>query len=494
MLTIYGSCWLFHSCNVFHLRYAIGGQNNQLQRFSGRPNDNRRKFHPNIKHLVSDYLFDPDVYIENFSLYRGVCIPVSICLTILVGIEKKPPSHITKKDVSQILPCLNFHHLVEHKKCEPPSIPLKNFKNLEKANSPIPLKLSKLIPGLSTFRGIALNLFRIQCGDSENDKTIHIYPKLLSPKHDSNEYLQVDLIEDGPHLWANSQINPLHNPKTLHSSPAHVLVVPDFIKFLYTNNLQYQHNGARDCHFCCRICQSLFKSAVSFKSHKIACNPFPSGHKTSKRKIRNRIISHHLSQNPYTGKTEVSGLRFRRGELHKLLLPLTLTACDVESFLHTPKPEQPTPSGAEKIHSVFAYALAHTSLHDHLHLPSNLSKPRGMCYDPETQSEDDFMLSFLLTLRQDAKMLSLFLAESFERDPGIPIKSNFSPEENFHWNLHKRCIFCGNLFFSHKFKRSDTPIRAVSTFRKPFSIIRTKEKVLPARDHVHLQLKSKLQA
>lgn len=494
MLTIYGSCWLFHSCTTFHTRFAVGNLNNRLQRFSGRCKLNMREFHPNIKHLVSDYLLDPDIYKETYSPYAGACVPISICLTILINIEKRPPNSITKKDVSQLLSLLNFHHLVEYKRNELPSIPLKNFKALEKANSPIPLKLTKFSSNMSQFRGIAVNLFRIQRGDSENEKTIHIFAKLLSSNHDSEHYLQVDLIEDGPHLWADDEAYPHQKPKAPHFSPAHILVVPNFIKFLYTNNLRFQSHGARDCHYCCRICHSLFNSYASFSSHKIACNPFPSGHKVSKRKIRNKIISHHLTQNPYTGKTEVSGLRFKRGELHKLLVPLTLSSCDVESFLHTPKPDQPAPSGAESIHSVFAYAIAHTSLHDHLHLPPSLAKPRGMCYNPKTESEDDFMLSFLLTLRQDAKLLSLFLAESFEKDPGIPKKSNFSPEEDLHWKLHMRCIFCGNLFYSNKFKRSDTPVRGVSTFRKPFTIIRTKEKVLPARDHVHLQLKSKLQA
>ena len=494
MLTIYGSSWLFYSCTVFHIRFAVGNLHNHLQRFSGRCKQSMRQFHPNIKHLVTDYLMDPDIYKEKFSPYKGVCIPISICLTILIKIGKKTPCLITKKNVSELLQCLNFHHLIEYKKNEIPSIPLKNFNKLEKANSPIPPKLIKFYSKLSEFKGIALNLFRIQVGDNKNEKDIHIFPKLLSKFYDLEEYLQIDLAEDGPHLWENSETYPYQNPKPPNFSPSHILAIPNFLRFIYTNNLQYQAHGARDCHFVCRVCLALHKSYCSFLSHKSVCNPFPSGAKVSKRKIRNRIISHHLAQNPFTGKTEVSGLRFKRGDLHKLLLPLTLSACDVESFLHTPKPNQSTPSGTEKIHSVFAYALAHTSLHDHLHLPLSLSKPRGMCYNPETQSEDDFMLSFLLTLRDDAKLLSKFLQESFERDPGIPKKSNFSPEESFHWNLHRRCIFCGNLFYSQKFKRTNTPIRAVSTFRRPFSIVKSKEKVLPARDHVHLQLKSNLQA
>ena len=208
----------------------------------------------------------------------------------------------------------------------------------------------------------------------------------------------------------------------------------------------------------------------------------------------NLAVSTPPTVHPFTGKPETSGLQFRRGDLNKLLLPLSLTSCDLEAFLHDPTPVEGRshPSGAEKVHSIFAYSLAHTSLHDHLPLPPDLAAPRGMCYNPATESQDQFMLSFLFTLRDDAKKLSRFYADAFERDPG-PLKvQNFSQDQKLRWALNKRCIFCGNLFYSFKFKRTPE-VRAVSTFRK-FSIVRTKIKVLPARDHDHLQLNANLRA
>ena len=159
-----------------------------------------------------------------------------------------------------------------------------------------------------------------------------------------------------------------------------------------------------------------------------------------------------------------------------------------------PKAEVPRlPTGAEKIHSVFAYAFAHTSLHDHLPLPSELSRPRACVYDPDVQSEDDFMLSFLLSLRKDAKPLSMYVKECYEKDPGVPLRRCFDDEALVKWNLQNRCIYCGNMFFSYRFKRSDTQIRAVST-RNKFKLVKSKERTLPCRHHLHLELSSKLQA
>ena len=486
---VYGSSWVFHSLKIFHARYAVANVNNRFEQFSGKCCPNPRVFHQNVKPFLDTYVLDPDAFKEKNSPYHATCIPIGIALKILISVEKKMATTISKRDVSKILHLINFHHLVEYRGNEQPFIPLKNFRELEKSNSPIPLRLTQYLPYLSNYQGISLNLFRIDLSQTnDQNKAIHIFPRYLSEFHSSEQHFQIDLIEDQPNLWAETFSNNHSKPKP---PSQHVLAVPNFIQFLYRNNRKYQKHNFRDCKYVCRICQNLYKTYAEFEHHKTVCLSFPTGARVSKRRAKNRIISHHLTNNIFTGKTEVSGLTFKRGELHKLLVPLTLSSCDIEAFLHD-STGLSHPTNAEKIHSVFAYALAHSSLHNHLPLPQNLSCPRGMCYNPSTESETDFMLSFLLTLRDDAKKLSNFINDAFELDPGPPIPNkNFTPEDKLKWNLSTRCIFCGNKFYSFRFKRID--VRAVSTFRR-FSIVKSKERVLPTRDHAHLQLSSKLQA
>ena len=487
-LLVFGSSWLFFKILVCHIRFAVGNLNNRLEHFSGHPKQSRQ-FHPNIRSILSHHCYDPDTYVESSSPYKGVCIPIAICLKILVSIEKKFPCLITKNDVSKLLPLLNFHHLIEYKKNFLPSIPLSNFRQLDKSNTPIPIRLTQHSKHLSNFKGISCNLFRFDLSKTdEHNKSIHIFPRYLGQFYDCEDYLQIDMVEDHPDLWQDQPHN--HQPKKTCSN--HVLIIPNFLQFLYMNNRKYQSHGYRDCKYVCRVCQNFFRDFSEAKMHKTVCSPFPSGGKVSKRRAKNKIISHQLSQNPFTGKTEVSGLRFKRGDLNKLLLPLTLSSFDLESFMQNPEGHS-HPSGAEKIHSIFAFALAHTSLHDHLPLPADLSAPRGLCYEPSSQNQEEFMMSFLLTLRDDAKKLSRFIANAFDLDPGPPSPQNFSQDEKLHWQINRRCIFCGNLFGSFRYKRNDTHVRAVSTFRN-FSIVKTKVKVLPARDHSHLQLSSKLRA
>ena len=476
---------------VFHIRFAVGNLNNRLDRFSGKCGEGIRQFHPNIKHLLHTYVFDPDNFSEIKSPYRGICVAIAISLKILVSIDNKWPSYITKKDVSNLLSLFNFHHLVEYKRNLLPAIPLSNFRNLDKCNSPIPLRLAAHNKSLARFKGIACNLFRFDLSKTDDhNKAIHIFPRYLSSNYDSEDYLQIDMVEDHHELWQD-QPQDQHQKK---SCPNHVLIIPNLIKFLYRNNYKYQAHGYRDCNYCCRVCQNLYSTYCQLQAHKLVCSPFPSGGKVSKRKAKNKILSHQISSNKFTGKPEVSGLQFKRGDLNKLLLPLSLSSCDLEAFLHDPTPVEghPHPSGAEKIHSIFAYSLAHTSLHDHLPLPPDLAAPRGMCYNPATENQEQFMLSFLLTLRDDAKKLSHFYADAFDRDPGPLKPQNFSQDQKLRWALNRRCIFCGNTFYSYRFKRTPE-VRAVSTFRK-YSIVKTKVKVLPARDHDHLRLNANLRA
>ena len=491
---MWGSAWNFFSIEIAHLRRVIGDHNNRLQRFSSNFQSDRQ-FNPIVRERLSRYVLDPENWAEKLSPLRGICLPLAICLNILLSVDAKPLGSIGKRDVSHLLPFLKFHHLLERKKTnELPSIPLKSFRELEKANSPIPPNLTQ---NHSKYLGLSLNLYRLVFTETQDREkyNIHIFPSRLSSHNDDDRYLQTDLIIDHPFIWKENKPNLLEKHRTPHDSPGHVLLITDLIKLLYTNNLKYQKNGARDCTALCRTCMALFSNLSEKNSHKTVCSSFPTGGKVTKRRAKNRIISNHLTTNPFNGKTEVNGLKFKRGDLNKLILPVCLSAFDIESMMKKPSAEVPHPSGADKIHTVFAYALAHCSLHDHLPLPPTLSRPRGCIFDPDHQSEEQFMLSFLLTLRNDAKPLSNFLKESLERDPGVPPFHSFSESTKCRWALSNRCIYCGNKFFSYRFKRSDdTPVRALSTFNKKFKIVRSKEKTIPCRHHIHLQLSSKLQA
>ena len=113
------------------------------------------------------------------------------------------------------------------------------------------------------------------------------------------------------------------------------------------------------------------------------------------------------------------------------------------------------PAGAEAVETPFAYSIAHASLYSEHKLPNNLRSPRGMIYDPTKQSEQDFVISLLKTLRQDLKLHTDFLYDTLKKDPGPPTFAQMTLEEKTAFILQSSCCFCGKRFSKRVKKNRD---------------------------------------
>ena len=111
------------------------------------------------------------------------------------------------------------------------------------------------------------------------------------------------------------------------------------------------------------------------------------------------------------------------------------------------------PGGSVEIQTIFAYSIAHASLYSEHTLPQSLRSPRGMIYDPATQSESDFVISLIKTLRNDLKLHTIFLRDTLLKDPGVPKLSTMSKQERTTFFLQDACSFCGRRF-SKKVKKN----------------------------------------
>ena len=213
--------------------------------------------------------------------------------------------------------------------------------------------------------------------------------------------------------------------------------------------------------------------------HRNICPGFPTGgSKSKKRKAKNQKVTNFYRINPFTGAREKNTLTFRRSQLFKCLKPLTLSSLDLETLSNpiTDK-DRPAPSGAQDIHSVFCYSMAHCSLYEEKHpLPQTLKNPRGLMFDPSTQSESDFALKLIKQIRTDMKLLSDFLHEALSKDQGTPSFHSLSPIEKAAFTLQTSCCFCGRRFGS--------------SFIDP--VTKRRRKVIKCIDHDHLLQTSQL--
>ena len=119
----------------------------------------------------------------------------------------------------------------------------------------------------------------------------------------------------------------------------------------------------------------------------------------------------------------------------------------------------------------------HASLYPDNHpLPPSLRLPRGLMYDPSTQSEANFAVSMLKTIREDLRLHTIFLHQALSHDPGKPTYETMTDAEKLAYSLQDSCVFCGRQFGT--------------VYTNPF----TKRKVRISKniDHIHLLKSSQL--
>lgn len=468
----YGSSWIFSHFRLFHVRFARAAPHNAI-RFGLRPKGDCG-FNPTIAPLLKQIVDPQQFALIGYHRPEGLCIPISIIITILTQYVGVPVTELTKKRINEGVDTLRFRQLLH-----PTSgIKLENLRHLEVINTPLPVALTALYPILeqNLFKGLSINVFRAVVGkdpDNPQKPAIYLFPTLLGRHHADSQYLQVDVLLDSPDL------RPSHHKQQeagIKNSPAHVLLIPNLAAFLARGKPGEKH-AYRYTHVC-RSCCRVFSCLEDMQIHGKTCTPFPTGGRCMKRKSQNKIVTSLFKTNPFTRAREKNGLFFKRSDLFRTLLPLSMCVFDVEALQHDAAgTTTKKPAGAETIHTVFAFSMAHASLYPDNHpLPPSLRLPRGLMYDPSTQSEANFAVSMLKTIREDLRLHTIFLHQALSHDPGKPTYETMTDAEKLAYSLQDSCVFCGRQFGT--------------VYTNPF----TKRKVRISKniDHIHLLKSSQL--
>ena len=480
------------------MRFAIGRQNNGIYNFSGRV-ERKRRFSDKIHPLTHKHIIDPSDFLDDHHTNSGLCVPTCISLSTLLSDDNTIFSMISKRDVKTTNQLINFHSLLTRKKGHS-FIRLQQFSLLEDYNSPFPKGLLEKRPNLSKYQGPSLNLYRSEITKKDNRTSIHLFPVVLSRFHNNPCYKQVDLLQDNKDLWNtddsnDNKENERHNKNNFETDITnHVLLIADLARFLYSNSpdASIRSNGSRRCNFIHRPCLSFFEHEEQLHAHSLICQPFPTKGRIRKRKPRNKVLPNHIYTNPITGKKQTNALFFKRSQLKHTIKPLLLSSIDLEAFLLDIPPTHPVPnSKAQKINQIFCYSIAHKSLYDHLPLPRELASPRALIYDHTKTDERDFMLQLMLQLREDAAAQTRFITSALNQDQGVPSYSSLPKTVKTAFDLASHCGFCGSKFYARRISKQK--VSAVSSFRK-FQLRFQVSRILPCKDHSHLNMASTLAA
>ena len=505
MSSYFGSAWQFLQIRFFHLRYVKAGAHN-LIRFGKRPQPT--SFHPDLTPLLRNLVLDPQHFSQ--TIHKGLCIPISIILSILIRSSCQQFSSISRKMVSQGLNALNFQQFLQHSD----GISISDFRRLESANTPLPYRLIQEYPAIETYRGIALNLYRSVVRpdpDNTQKKQIFIFPMVLSANHKDEAFFQVDLLLDSTDLRPEGR-----DSATSPKSALHVLTIHNLIALLTRNSYSKYKHSTRYTHICRSCCQiftakedlDIHRRYISCRRH-LASYALPNelrltsftglasllqpGEFANAVRQRTERLPVYLEQTRTMGRKRRTGYTLKgpcaivslfvyslpplpiitfydtllskfRSHLCRTLLPLSICAMDLECLADPASVIDSRPAGAEAVETPFAYSIAHASLYTEHKLPSNLRSPRGMIYDPTTQSEHDFVISLLKTLRRDLKLHTDFLHETLKKDPGPPNFSQMTAEEKTAFFLQSACSFCGRRF-SKKVKKNRDHIHFLKSSR-----------------------------
>lgn len=480
-----------------HVRFATGRQHNSIYNFSGTT-VRKRTFCKKIHPMTYRNIADPADYLDDHQQKSGLCVPTCISLSALMSDDTRL-TEIGKREVKTTNQLLNFHSLLTRKKGHS-FISLQHFSLLEDYNSPFPKRLLEKRKNLAQKSGPALNLFRCQVTKTDSATSIHLFAVVLSRFHDDPSYQQIDLVQDNKDLWDtdvsdDDKENERYNRKNFETDITnHVLLILDLAKFLYTHNpdASKRSNGSRRCQFIHRPCLSLFAHEEQLHAHSLICQPFPTKGKIRKRKPRNKILPNHIFENPITGKKQVNSLFFKKSSLKNTIKPVMISSIDTEAFLLDVPPTQRVPnSTTQKIHKIFCYSIAHKSLYNHLPLPRELASPRALIYDHTKTNERQFMLQLMLQLRQDTARQTRFITSALNQDQGVPSYSSLPNKVKTAFDLASHCAFCGSRFYSRKVSKKN--VSAVSSFKK-FQLRFQVSRILPCKDHSHLNMASSLEA
>lgn len=338
-------------------------------------------------------------------------------------------------------------------------IPLSNFRALEKANSPLPEQLTELYPQLNSFKGFALNLYRAQITRTSNPPKIVLFPSLLSSHSEDADFLQIDLLQD------QRSLRPIDYKRDEPIHPQHALLITSLSKFIANRTPTAAHSN-RYTHVC-RNCCSVYISPKDLSEHKLICRRLPTGGKCEKRQSENKKVHQMYVYDNTTKALKRNGISFSRGDLYKTLCPLYISFLDLECLSEDMIPDATRPEtifrpkDAISHLTAFGWSYVHAPAYKSNPLPPPLRAPRGRFYDPTKQSESDFWLSLLISMRDDLIQLNEFLDDVLSSDLGPMPYSEMSSTEKEAFNAKIACEICGRRFGSTYLNQQGRPCHVV---------------------------------
>ena len=410
-----------------HIRLVKSAPSNWLS-FGARPKK-RQNFTPAVNRIFSNLVLDPSDF-ENTQ--SNLCVPLSIALSLITNFQKTTPTEITRAQITNTLNAIHFRHLLD----PIVGIPMHQFKDLEKGNTPPSPAMLNLFEGLDKFSGIGINLFTVRLFNDGTTTKVFLLPSILSTKHNDPTVYQMDLIKDSSCIRS-----PGHK-----ITQNHVLIATNLPLLLARRNTKTRKNAHKYTHSC-RACCRAFLNEVSFVSHSKTCEGFSTKGKCKPRRAKNIKIHQPFRINKFNLREERNGLTFRRGHAYKTIMPLHSTFIDTEATTRAiPANVQNQPPNAIAHQNILGYCLVHTSNYPEHKLPSSLLHPRSVLFDSIRQTDHSLYIHLLTTIRNDMSLLSDHLKSALESDPGRQSLSSMSVEDLTNYLSTTACNMCGRKF------------------------------------------------
>ena len=355
------------------------------------------------------------------------CVPATIALKFEYIKASGTLRRISIKTIKQTMKDINFETLLTPTQ---QAIVRGDFSRLEKDNLGFNERLKESYPFLKAFKGFSLNLFKII--HYPKFKTYRLVPIQLSQHWNSNEFLQIDLL-DSNFAFIQGAAN------------KHILLITHFNRLAQSCLLKAQ--GVRFKEFSCRACLKSHTNIVSHKAHCDNCHEHVRQEKSVLRRVRTNFIVHRPVFHRKDNRTvQVQHLKFENKNFFHTLQPLIYGAIDFEASCKvTCDPEafpQAPPNNAVLTQKPLGVSLAFISPYEAT-LPPELERVNVLFFDERQSSLDEFYISLLTTLRHCLYFSYKFLKDTLSRDAGPPDLLNVPYADRLAYLLASHCSFCG---------------------------------------------------
>ena len=427
----------------FDIRHLDRDPMNQLH--LGKGSHKPPPFHYKLKRLFNRLVFDARTYLESGFSRLNNCLPG--CLLLAFHFKMGQPT-IRKLTITQITNELRHINYKPFLTVGANGIPMNRLRSFERTLSPIPFGLVRIWPLLSSFQGVAINVFTIR----RNGESFRIFPFSLSEHSRSQSHFQLDVLLDTADIRQHSETPPNN----------HCLLIAN-LALLLSRFGEKQQNSNKYVHVC-RSCGRTYVSYQLLKNHFQCCTHLQRN-SIGRRKSHNQLLHRPYIKNKYSGKHERNGLTWKTSFHHMLLKPSGLVILDFEclnvkknnsqdsenkSFIRASNNVyEKVPNATVMTQQVISFAYIHKSLYPQFPMSEKLSQPRFKFYNEDDEHPlRSFYISLLLSLRNDLLLYEERVKNILAIDSPPPPPGQRSLDLLVHIANTELCELCGKKFGS----------------------------------------------